>query len=375
MLRKIAFTLICILIVFGIVFGGHKLLSDKQTEAMKNYRPPPTPVTVTTAKAEDWYPYMTSVGSLQAQSVVVVQTEVAGVISQVNFQPGMPVKKDALLIQINNDVDEAQLKSNKASAELAKIIWNQDQKLFKTGAISSTTLDQAKASYREAMAAVEQTQATLNKKAILSPIDGLADITLQRVGDYLNVGDTITTLSSNDHLYVDFSLPEQNYPQLFPGQTVTLTVQAYPDRTFSGKVLTVDTQVDTQTRNIALRAELDNTSGMLVPGMFAELRVIQRKAQHVVTLPRTAVTGSLYGTSVYLIKGVGNTDLTVNLVPVTTGQVRQDSVEIISGVKAGQRVVSAGQIKLSNGQKVVIQQGIDKSDKDDKVQATVTGHE
>ena len=351
--QKIAITLIVIAVVFFLLFGGHYWLGRKEREAMLGYKPSPVPVNIVTAKEEEWTPYMTSVGTLLARQQATIQTEVAGIISQVAVQPGQAVKQGDLLIQINDDVDAATLKSSIASAELAKIIRDQDRTLIKTKSISKTELDKANATYLEALASVEQNKATLAKKRITAPIDGTADITLMRVGNYLDMGGTVTTISDSSELYVDFTLPEKAYPQLYVGQRVTFTVDAYPEKSFTGYIQSIDNLINPQTRNISVRGVLDNKDNQLVPGMFAELRIYDKHPKSVVALPRTAVTGSLYGDTVYTVTS-SDSGLVTKLVTVSTGTVRGDQIRITKGLQAGDRVVRDGQAKLRNNQAVTI---------------------
>ncbi len=351
---KFLLPVIVLVVIFGILFGGHDWIEHTQQQAMANYRPPPTPVETATATLRRWTPYLTAVGTLQAQQRSVVKTEVPGIISKIAFTPGQRVSKGDLLLQINDDVDRAILKNSQAAVVLAQIIRDQDKKLLATQAISQTTMDQAQASYAEAVATVEQNEAVLVKKQILAPIDGVVDITLMHLGDYLNVGDTITTVSDNSGLYLDFTLPDQDYGKLFTGQLVAIKSSAYPDETFDARIKTIDTQANPKSRSVAVRATLRNPGSRLLPGMFVDLQVMARKAQPVVVLPRTAVTGSLYGNTVFIIQTGPNGEKMAKSVLVSVGDVVGNDIIITSGIDAGQEVVATGQNRLQTGQMVSI---------------------
>jgi membrane fusion protein (multidrug efflux system) len=160
-------------------------------------------------------------------------------------------------------------------------------------------------------------------------------------------------------------MPEQNIGKLQTDQVVELTVDAFPKQVFSGKVTSLDARVAQDTRTLLVRGTLPNPDRKLLPGMFANVAVLAGAPTPVITVPRTAITYSLYGDSVYVVKPPeGSKEMPAN--PslddvfvierrfVTLGQVRDDLVAVSSGLKAGEVVVTTGQVKLNNGGRIKI---------------------
>ena len=183
----------------------------------------------------------------------------------------------------------------------------------------------------------------------------------------MSPGTSIVTLQQLDPIYVDFPLPEQNIANLTIGQPVEVVVDAFPDKTFSGKIASIDARVSPDTRNVTLRAEVKNPERKLLPGMFANVSVLAGKPRDYVTLPRTAVTYSLYGDSVFVVKAAPqptggaqaapapqDQPMTVERRFVRPGDTREDQVAILEGVQPGEQVVAEGQIKLQPGMRVKV---------------------
>ncbi|WP_281646333.1 efflux RND transporter periplasmic adaptor subunit [Parendozoicomonas sp. Alg238-R29] len=354
MMKKMLLMLFCTVALFGAFFGLKLFMNDQMAKGMAGYVPPPTVIEPATANSETWYPYLSSIGTLSARQGVDIRSEVAGVISKVHFESGQEISESALLAQLDDDTERANLKSFQARQKLAKLTWTRDKSLIERKAISQTEFDQASANLDEATAAVEQTRATLRKKKITAPFSGRIGIRQAEPGDYLKEGDILATLQNINQLYVDFAMPEQDYPDLYIGQSVRFSVQAYPDKEFDAVVDAINAKINSNTRNIEVRAMMDNSMGELVPGMFADIKVMAEKPKSVITLPRTAITYSLYGDSVYLITGDKPENLTVKLTQVTTGDIQGNRVEIVSGLQANDRVAASGQLKLRNGARVTI---------------------
>jgi len=207
-------------------------------------------------------------------------------------------------------------------------------------------------------ASVEEQKVAIARKAIRAPFSGQLGIRLVDVGQFLSPGMPIVTLQRLDTLYVDFNVPERYLQSLAIGQRVEIGTAAYPDRLFAGEVSAISPRVDERTRNVQLRATMPNDEALLRPGMFARVSVLAGGEESVLTLPRTAITFYPYGDSVFLILGGGDS-LTVERRQVTTGTVREGRVRILSGVDAGDQVVSAGQLKLRSGQPVVIDNSVE----------------
>jgi membrane fusion protein (multidrug efflux system) len=349
MLKRVFLALLLLALFLGTVFGLK--YRQQQQAAGQHMAPPPAVVAVTTVREDDWRPQLNAVGSLVAAQGIEVSNEVAGVVSTIHFESGQAVRKGDALLDLDTTADRAELKGLQALRRLAQLKFQRAAKLLPERSMSQADYDEAKATLDGAEAAVDARQALIDKKRISAPFDGALGIRQVDPGQYLAEGSAIVSLQSLDPIYCDFTLPERHLGTLAAGQAVTVAVQAYPDETFEGRVSAFDPGVDVGTRSLRIRATLDNPGQRLRPGMFAEVRVLLPARAAVPTLPDTAISFNPYGDSVFVIED-GESGLTVQRRQVETGEVRDGRVQIRSGLQAGQRVVSAGQVKLRNGMAV-----------------------
>lgn len=295
---------------------------------------------------------------------VDVTTEIAGLVRQVNFKSGQEVKAGELLVQLNDDSDVAQLNSLQAAADLAVTVLNRDKAQFAAQAISQAQVDSDAADLKSKRALVEQQKALVEKKAIRAPFSGEIGITTVNPGQYLNPGDKIVSLEKIDPIYIDFYVPQKQVGGLSLGQTINLSNDAYVGVNFAGKITALNPKIDATTRNVQVEATLANPKHQLLPGMFANVKVDMGEKKAYLTLPQTAITYNPYGSTVFIVKpddkkdakkdDKGNTQLVASQVFVTTGSTRGDQVAVLTGLQAGQQVVTSGQIKLKNGTPVVV---------------------
>jgi membrane fusion protein (multidrug efflux system) len=306
---------------------------------------------------ESWQPYLHAVGSVAPTQGVYVTTEVAGQVREIFASSGQMVKAGDLLLQLDDSVDKADLKGLIAQRTLARLQFERNRKLVEEKSVSRSDYDQSRASLDGAEAAVAAKQAVIDKKSIIAPFNGQLGIADINLGQYLSPGDAIVVLQALDPVYVDYQLPERHLSQVRVGQPVEVSVQAWPGRRFKGVISAIDPGLDRGTRSLRLRATLENPERLLRPGMFAEVDTVLPLRDDILTVPRTAVTYNPYGESVFVIDEK-DTALVVRNHPVETGEVRDGRVEIRSGLKAGERVVTAGQNKLRNGQSVTIDNSV-----------------
>ena len=356
MKKRMLFMLVFVILLFGGLFTYKWFEQRMMTKGMASFTPPPTVVETTTVQQESWHPYLTSIGTLSARQGVDIKAEAPGLVSEVLFESGQDVKKESLLVQLDDDIERANLHSYEAARKLAKQTWDRNRTLLVKKAISQTLFDQSSASLDEARAAVDQTKASLHKKKIHAPFSGRIGIRRVEPGDYVKEGDLIATLQNINQLYVDFNLPEQDYPELYDGQDIRFTVRAFPNQPFQGTVDAINARIDRNTRNIEVRAVVENNDLQLIPGMFADIQILAREPQQVITVPQTAVTYTLYGDSVYLVDNSKPNHMVVRLTPVTTGDIQDNRVAITSGLNTGDIVVTSGQLKLRNGGRVTLSQ-------------------
>jgi multidrug efflux system membrane fusion protein len=345
-------------LLVGALVGFNAFRNYKIAEFFANNKPPPTSVAVAEAKSEVIPNLLTAVGDLAAVHQVNVTTDVSGRIIDITFVAGSHVQAGSPLVQLFDAPDRGDLENYKAQATVAQLSLDRAKQLAARQFGPQSTVDQAQASYDQANAGIAKTEANISQKLVRAPFDGELGVRHVEVGQYLTAGTQIVTLTDLSMLYANFTLTEKDSGQLKVGQTVRVAVDAYPGRTFEGKVNAIEPQIATDTRNIRVQATLENPEHILKPGMFTTTTVVLPEKPPVVTVPETAVDYTLYGDSVFLItekKGDdGKTDLTAVRTFVRTGNRLNGRTEILSGVKAGDRVVAVGQLKLQSGSAVAI---------------------
>jgi membrane fusion protein (multidrug efflux system) len=356
---RLLITIVVVIVIVGAAFGLKIVLLMKKYAS--DGKLPTATVTVMKADVQPWQPHLTAVASLRASKGVDVTTELEGMVSAIHFNSGDNVKAGDLLLELNTDTDVAQLRALQASADLSSKVLVRSKAQAAVEAISQTQLDTDAADLESKKALVAEQQATVNKKAIHAPFSGRLGINTVVPGQYIKAGDPIVTLQALNPLYADFNVPQQELARLEVGQSVNLSTDAFPGQTFSGKVHAINSKVDSTTRNVQIEAVIDNSAAHLLPGMFANVSVDMGAKQSYITLPQAAITYNPYGATVYLANTVKKTDKNTGLeaqqVFVTTGATRGDQVAVITGIKPGDVVVTSGQLKLSNGLALKIDEG------------------
>jgi membrane fusion protein (multidrug efflux system) len=360
--------MVIMLVIVGLLLGGLVGFNFFKGYMMQKYMAsapvPSSTVTAMKADYQQWQPQLSAVGTLRAVRGVDVTSEVAGLVRNIQFKSGDEVKAGQVLAQLNADSDIAQLHSLEAAADLAATVYERDKAQLAAEVISKAQVDTDAGDLKSKRAQVAQQAALVEKKTIRAPFAGKLGISTVNPGQYLNAGDKLVTLQTIDPIYIDFNLPQQQLPLVAIGQKVTLTADAYKGVTFEGKVNAINPKVDTNTRNVMIEATIPNSKRLLLPGMFATVKLNSGDEQKYLTLPQTAITYNPYGDTVFVVKesdkkdAKGNTVLTAQQVFVTTGPTRGDQVAILKGVEAGSQVVTSGQVKLKNGSPVVINNSV-----------------
>jgi len=360
--------MVIMLVAVGVLLGGLVGFNWFKGYMMQKYMAsapiPPSTVTAMKVDYQQWQPQLSAVGTLRAVRGVDVTSEVAGLVRSLAFKSGDEVKEGQVLAQLNADSDVAQLHSLEAAADLAATVYERDKAQLEAEVISKAQVDTDAGDLKSKRAQVAQQAALVEKKTIRAPFAGKLGISTVNPGQYLNAGDKLVTLQTIDPIYIDFNLPQQQLPQVAIGQKVTLTADAYKGMTFEGKVNAINPKVDTSTRNVQIEATIPNARRLLLPGMFATVKLNAGDEQRYLTLPQTAITYNPYGDTVFVVKESdkkdekGNATLTVQQVFVTTGPTRGDQVAILSGVEPGTQIVTSGQVKLKNGSPVIINNSV-----------------
>jgi membrane fusion protein, multidrug efflux system len=346
----------------GVVVGGIVYFEYWREGFIKNIfannKPQPTPVTVSEAKSEVIPNLLTAVGDLAAVHQVNVTSDVSGRITDIMFTAGSTVNAGSPLVQLFDGPEQGDLASFKAQATGAQLALDRAKQLAARQFGPQSTADAAQATYDQANAGIARTQAIISQKLVRAPFDGELGVRHVEVGQFLTAGTQIVSLTDLSELYANFTVTEKGSANLKVGQTVRIAVDAYPGRAFEGKITAIEPQIATDTRNIRVQATIANPDHILKPGMFATTTVVLPDKPAVVTVPETAVDYTLYGDSVFLItekkEDDGKTSLTAVRTFVRAGNRIDGRAEILSGLKAGDRVVAVGQLKLQSGAAVAI---------------------
>jgi multidrug efflux system membrane fusion protein len=345
-------------VLVGALVGFNAFRNKMITQFFANNKPPPVSVSVAEAKIEVIPNLLTAVGDLAAVHQVNVTTDVSGRITDIMFTAGSTVKAGSPLVQLFDGPEQGDLASFKAQATVAQLSLDRAKQLAARQFGPQATVDQAQAAYDQASAGIAKIEAIISQKLVRAPFDGELGVRHVEVGQFLTAGTQIVSLTDLSELYANFTVTEKGSAQLKVGQTVRVLVDAYPGRSFEGKITAIEPQISTDTRNIRVQATIANLDHILKPGMFATTTVVLPDKPAVVTVPETAVDYTLYGDSVYLItekkEDDGKTSLTAVRTFVRTGNRVNGRAEILSGLKAGDRVVAVGQLKLQSGAAVAI---------------------
>jgi membrane fusion protein, multidrug efflux system len=340
---------IAIVVLILAALGAVKFM---QIRKLINSPWPAESATISTAMVheETWPETLSAVGSANAAQGVTVAPEIAGPVSEIDFESGAQVKQGDLLLRLDTSTEEAQLHAAQAQAELTQVTVERERKLTADKTASQSELDQAEAAWKQAEANVDNIQAVINKKTIRAPFAGKLGIRLVNLGEQLDVGKGIVSLQSLAPMFVDFSLPQDEIAKLQTGLKVRAVCDAYPTNVFEGEIAAINPDLDTTTRSVRLRAKFENTDELLRAGMFMRVTVVLPKENTVEVIPSTAILSAPYGDSVFIVTPVnGSTNLTVHQAFIRTGRARGDFVSVESGLKIGDKVATAGIFKLRNG--------------------------
>jgi membrane fusion protein (multidrug efflux system) len=363
MLKRMVVMLVSVALIFGAVFGFLAFKARMISRTMAAQSNPPQAVSTAVVASAQWQPRLEAVGSARAVNGANLSSQISGIVSAIHFESGADVKQGTPLVNLTAEDDIAHLEALKATTELARLTHERDLRLVKTKAISEQTVDTDKWTLKNYEAQVAQQQALVDYKSIKAPFSGRLGIRQVDLGQFLAAGTTVVTLQQLDPIYVDFFLPEQALAQIKVGQHVAAKIDAYPDHNFDGAISAINSLVDVATRNVQIRATFNNPGSRLLPGMFATVDIDVGSTRRLVTLPQTAIAYNSYGNIVFLVEekgkdAAGKPLLVARQTFVTTGETRGDQVSVLSGVKVGDTVVTAGQMKLRNDTPLVVNNAV-----------------
>jgi len=377
------------IVLLALVCGGIVYFNMFRDQAIRDFfaNMPRPPVTVSTQTVEPitWTPGIEAIGTVSAIRGVDLTVETAGVVKEIQFSANQKVVDGDILVQLDDEVERADLEAQKATANLARTALNRALELQKKGVGSDVNVETTTAAANTAEANVARLRAVLDQKQLKAPFSGTAGIPKIEVGQYVTPGMVVATLQDLDTMRVDFSVPEQQLSLLKIGQPIVLGVdqKTWP---FEGKIIGIDPKVDTSTRLVAVRAEVTNPEGKLSPGQFVQVRVLLPEEKDILAVVQTALVTSLYGDYVYVVREADATEsqpapapaseqqtseatsgaaiaapaapagpkLEARQIFVKPGRRNEGMVEILSGLKPGDIVVTAGQNRLTNGAPVAI---------------------
>ncbi|KII78683.1 efflux RND transporter periplasmic adaptor subunit [Vibrio renipiscarius] len=347
------FMLLIAILLFGSVIGFNLFKQQKIAEYMANRPEAEFPITAVTVKSVDWVPVIEAIGFIEPNQGVTLANETSGIIDKISFDSGTTVEQEQLLVELDSEVEQANLKSAEAKVPAAKAKYKRYQGLYKKGSISKEALDEAGANYFSLVADVESLKASIDRREIRAPFAGVVGIRNVYLGQYLQTGSDIVRLEDTSVMRLRFTVPQTDISRINLGQTVEIFVDAYPERPFAGSITAIEPAVAVQSGLIQVQADIPNSDSKLRSGMFARAKIILPKVTDQVTLPQTAITYTLYGDNIYLIKEEDGVQRVTQQV-VKVGERSGDIAHILEGVEPGDMVVTSGQVRLSNHAKVRI---------------------
>jgi membrane fusion protein (multidrug efflux system) len=337
-------------------------------EQMEQAGPPPETVGTTIAEAASWPVELSAIGTVTGRESVAIATETAGIVTKLGFDSGDQVRRGQMMVELESSSERAQLASAQARLELARVTVARSRALVADGAVPRAQLDQDETQLTAAENEVKALQTTLEHKVVTAPFAGRVGIREVKLGQYLAVGATVTTIDGGGVIFVDFSLPQEQLGAVHVGTPVRVAVRG--QEPFDGTITAIDPAVDPATRSLALRASVSKHRGALRSGMFVDVTVVLPARQDVVVAPETAIVHAPYGDSVFVVEDKPPDAPGMRQTPegkpvkiarqqfVRLGPARGDFIAVVEGLTANQVIVSAGGFKLRNGSPIVIDNSV-----------------
>ena len=402
----IALVLLVLTVVVGGIVGFNFLRDNGIKQYFATMKPPAATVSTVIVKPSDWTPGVEAIGTVSAVRGVDLTVETAGIVKEILFRANQKIADGATLLQLDDAVERADLEATKAQAASDQTTLQRALELQRRGVGTDATLDAARAAASVSASQVNKLQAVLDQKQLTAPFSGTVGIPKIDLGQYLTPGTAVVTLQDLDTMRVDFSVPEQQLPLLKIEQKVRLGIGG-GDLPYAGKIRGIDPKIDPTSRLVTIRAEVANTEGKLTPGQFVQVHVELPEENNVLALPQTALTSSLYGDFIYVVRPAKapegqpadvakpadtakpadaakpadtaaakpadkaaadpakpaaeeqKPELVLSQVFVKPGRRNAGMVEILEGLTAGDEVVTAGQNRLFNGMSVAVDNTID----------------
>ncbi len=367
-LRNVVAALVLIPFTLAIIAGlGYykytQILGFIKLAQSGAFAPPPSAVTTLVVRRGTWESGFRAVGNVAPINGVMLSNELEGIVSKINFQSGTHLRRGEVLVELDAGQEKAQLAQAEARRDLALLTLGRDRDLLAKHTISKSESDAAEADARQMEANVQLYKATIDKKTIRAPFDGVAGIRLVDLGQYLKVGQSVVAFHSFNPTYVNLYVPQRLLASVHPGQKVSVRTESFPDREFTGQVTAINSQVDPERRNVQVQATIANDAELLRPGVFVNVAIELAAARDALSVPASAVDYSPQGTAVFVLTDAPGKDgkppgKAVHRQPVRLGESQGDRVEVLSGLNGGEEIVTAGLFRLRDGGAVVVNNSV-----------------
>lgn len=355
--KQILITAVIILGIAGTIIGIKWLQINALQQSGGKNGPPLITVASREADSVQWSFQSKAVGTIAPVKGVTLSAELSGTVQSIDFESGQKIKKGTVLLRLDSSTEKAELAAAKASATLADINLKRFRELIASKSIAQAEFDLALAEANNAKAQVNRIQSLITKKTIVAPFDGLLGIRRVQLGQYLRAGDAVVSLQTTDPIYVNFYLPQDALAYISEGLSVIVTSDAFPNKTVQGAVTAVTNEIDQSTRMVEVQATLPNPERILTSGMHVEVQLLHKASRTALIIPSTSIVYASYGNSVFVVKS--NTEdaskLTVEQRFIKVGERRGDFTEILSGIKAGDRIITDGAFKLYPNASILLQ--------------------
>jgi membrane fusion protein, multidrug efflux system len=326
------------------------------------FQPPPEAVTTIVAQPEEWPDTLAVIGTTAAVQGVTVSADLPGLVARISFESGQSVRQGDVLVELDTREEQAQLAAAEAQRELARLNFERMQALVVDGAISRADYDRAAAEQKSSEARVGEITAVIARKTIRAPFSGVLGIRQVNLGQYLSAGDPVVPLQSLHPIYVNFGVPQQETARVRVGSRIRVATDDLSGIAFTGRVTAVDSVISQETRNVQVQATVPNPGGKLRPGMFVQTSIVTGATRSNVSVPASAINYAPFGDSVFVLADMkgpgGRTYRGARQQFVKLGPSRGDRVAVLSGVNAGDEVVTSGTFKLRNGAAVHVNNAV-----------------
>lgn len=351
--KRMIFMLLATGLLFGGIFGFKAFIDGVIADVFDNMEPETQTITASPARLIDWTPRFETVGSFAPVQGAELTLEQAGIVREIHFENGQLVEAGQRLMSLDTRVAEAELAQMQATLRLAKMELERQQRLYEQRSISRAVLDRAETEVTQALAMVAAQQAVIDQKILRAPFAGRVGIRRVNPGQFLSPGSAVVSLQALDPIFLNFTVPQRKLPQLEPGASVQVRVDAFPDRVFEGRITALEPRLDESTRSLSVQASFDNPDERLRPGMFAAVTMNLGVSTQVLVVPQTGIRFATYGNSVFTVEDNGDGQSVLRRF-VQTGRKRGDLVEILDGLEEGTLIASSGLLKLQNNTPVRI---------------------